>query len=207
MKRLLMLLLVVCAPPVAAQPNDATIWISRQMNDGGGRISPDEDVETRLDDGSGFGVSVSRMFTTRISGELAIFRSSSSARLVSGPTARLDLGDLDLTPAMAMARYHFFPGRTLDVYVGGGLAHVLADDLESADLREAGIAPVRIENRTTTAFGAGMLVSLTSRAGLALDARYIPLEVVARVPGDDGRVHVTIDPLLISVGVRVRFGD
>ena len=104
MKRLLVLLLVVCALPLHAQSNDATIWISRQMNDDGGRIAPDEDVETRLDAGSGFGVSVSRMLTTRISGELAVFRSSSSARLVSGPTARLDLGDLDLTPAMAMAR-------------------------------------------------------------------------------------------------------
>jgi|SRR5687768_10596220 len=205
MKRLLMLLLVVCALPLAAQSNDATVWISRQMNDDGGRIAPDEDVETRLDDGGGFGVSVSRMFTTRISGELALFRTSSSARLVSGPTARLELGELDLTPAMAMARYHFLPGRTVDVYVGGGLAHVLADDLDSADLREAGIAPVRIENRTTTAFGAGLLVSLTSRAGLALDARYIPLEVSARVAGDDERVDVNIDPLLISFGFRVRF--
>lgn len=124
MKRFLMVLILMCAMPLAAQ-TDATVWLSNQMNSDGGRFATDEDVEAKFDSGSGFGVGVSRMFGSRLSDELAIFRTSSSAEVREGSVTLANLGDVELTPITAMVRFHFAPGRRVDGYVGAGIAHVM----------------------------------------------------------------------------------
>jgi outer membrane protein W len=204
MKKLIFTALLLTALPLAAQSTDVTVWVSSQMNSDGGRFADDEDAEVRFDNGSGYGVSVSRAFTRRLSGELALFRTSSSAEIREG-TQRLDLGDIELTPITAMLRYHVAHGARAGAYVGAGLAHVMADDLDTADLRALGIAPVRLDSETAAVIGAGVTIDLNARWGLAVDARYIPLELSGRAAGDSDRLSVDMDPLLISGGVRVRF--
>jgi outer membrane protein W len=91
------------------------------------------------------------------------------------------------------------------VYVGAGAAYVSFNDLNSADLRAAGLAPIRIEDQATTAIGGGLLFSFGPHWGAAIDARYIPLEISARAAGDSEVLSTDMNPLLLSAGVRLRF--
>lgn len=198
------LLFALFSLPAAAQ-SDVTLWLTTQSNESGGRFSPEEDVRVRFDSGSGFGAGFSRMLWQHVSGEIAVFKTSSSANVREGSANVADLGDIDLTPITASLRYHFRPGQTVDVYVGGGLAYVGVDDLDSPDLRTIGSAPVRLDNKTTASLGGGLLISFGKRWGVALDARYIPLEISGHIPDETGTVKVDMNPLLVSGGVRLRF--
>ena len=89
--------------------------------------------------------------------------------------------------------------------VAGGIAHVQADELDSADLRDLDLAPVRIDSKTVGTVGAGVLFSVTPRIGISIDARYIPFEISARANGDTENVNVDLDPILIAAAIKFRF--
>ena len=80
---ILAVLIFISAFPLAAQTNDIGVWISTQMNDKGGPFVANETVESRFDNGNGYGVSFGHMFMPNLSGELAFFKTSSDARIVS----------------------------------------------------------------------------------------------------------------------------
>ena len=205
MKKALAVLIMSIAMPLAAQSNEAGLWLTMQINESGGRFAAGETEEARFDNGSGFGVSVSRKFGDRISGELALFRTSSSAEVREAGVTLAELGDIDLMPLTAMARYHFLAGRKVDLYAGAGIAHVMAGELDSADLRAAGLAPVRLDDETTMALGAGVSIALTPRVAIAADARFVSFEISGRATGDDERFSSDLNPLLLSAGIKVRF--
>ena len=205
MKTLIALLIVVVTTPLAAQKTELGVWTHAQINKDGGRFAAGEDATAQFDNGSGLGLSVSHLFGTRVSGELAVFRSSSAAHVKEDAATIADLGDIKLTQITAMARYHFMPARSVDVYVAGGIAHVRAEDLDSDDLQSFGLAPVRIDSGTVGTVGAGVVFYVTPRIGIAIDARYVPFEISARANGDDENIGVDLDPLLIATGLKVRF--
>ena len=205
MKSILLMTMMVClALPMSAQSTEAGLWITRQMNEDGGHFAAGDDAEARFDDGSGYGVSVSRRLGARLSGELALFRTSASAGVLDG-SMRFNLGDVELTPITAMLRFHFAPEHRFDVHVGAGLAYVQTGDLDSADLRTAGLAPVRLEDETKLTFGAGATISISPRVALGLDARYIPLDLGGRIPDEPERFSADFNPLLLSAGIKLRF--
>jgi outer membrane protein W len=205
MKAILAVLIFISAFPVAAQTNDIGVWISTQMNDDGGRFAANVAVESRFDDGSGYGLTIAHMFTPNLSGELGVFKTSSDARIISDSMPVANLGDVELTPITAMIRYHFLPGRRFDVYAAGGVAHVLVDDLDSADLRTMDLAPVSLDDKTTWTLGAGLTIGVSPRIAIGVDARYIPLELSGHAAGDSERVSSDLNPLLISAGLKFRF--
>ena len=193
------LALLLMAAPLAAQQTSATLWVSSQQNDGG-----TSDDEARIDNGSGFGLSVARQFTPRLSGELAVFRTSSTTRL-SDFGELVDIGDLEMTPVTAMLRWHFRAGQPLGFYVGGGIAHVMVDDIESALLRANGIDAIEVGDETTGVVGAGVTYDFSGHWGLAADARYLPLRLSGGPAGSRESVESDLDPLLLSAGLRLRF--
>jgi len=205
LKALIALLVVIITTPLAAQTTEIGVSVVSQINNGGGRFVEGEEATASFENGSGFGLSLSHAFNPRFSGELAVFRTSSSARVDEGSTRIAALGDLELTQITAMARYHFLPGRKVDVFVAGGLAHVSADDLDSADLRALDLAPVSIDSKTVGTIGGGVVFSVTPRIGISIDARYIPFAISARANGDTENISVDLDPLLIAAGVKFRF--
>jgi outer membrane protein W len=192
------------AASLSAQSTSATLYLSAQVNDDDSRFSDDPDVFAGFDTGGGFGLSLSRMFGRNLSGELAVFRLSSSGEIrEEGTGMSLDLGDLELTPIVGMLRYHFRPGQRVDVYAGAGLARVLADDLDTADLRAEGLAPIEIEDETAAVAGLGVIVSVSPRWSVVFDARYLPLDVTGRTGGQSESVD--LNPLILSAGVRIGF--
>lgn len=203
MKRWLLIATLFTAPLLHAQTS-VTAWLSSQQNSGGDSFAASEpNATTEFENGSGYGASISRMFGARVSGELAIFRTTSEGSLRANGLTIADLGEVELTPIMAMARYHFRPGAPLDVYVGAGAAYVMTDDLDSADLRADDLAPLELEEETTVVLGGGVTWSFSERFGATLDARMLPLTLRARANGESAEAG--IDPLIVSAGLRVRF--
>lgn len=198
-----LLLAFLATAPLHAQ-TAVTVWLSSQQNGGGERFPasrPDATIE--FDDGSGYGVGVSRRFGARLSGELAVFRTSSAGGLHDDGAQFVSLGDVELTPVTAMLRYHFRPGSVFDVYVGGGAAYVMTGDLDSADLRADGLAPLALDDETTFVAGGGVTWSFSDRWSASLDARYLPLTLRASARGAAG--EASIDPLILSAGLAIRF--
>jgi outer membrane protein W len=191
MKTFMAIIISLIALPLAAQSNSITVFGTYQVNQGSDTIEPG--VTSNVKDGSGFGVSYARMFTPRISGELAVFSTSSSASLTAAQ-GTADLGDVELTPITVMARYHFGD----HLYVGGGLAQVMTSDLHIQG------ETVAVDDKTEVVIGAGATWDFNPRFGLAFDARWMPLKLSGETP-DGSRASASIDPLLLSAGLRVRF--
>ena len=189
--------------PLRAQ-TAITVWLSSQQNGGGDRFPasrPDATID--FENGSGYGVSASRMLGRRLSGELAVFRTSSDGGLRDDGVEFVSLGEVELTPITAMLQVHFRPDSPFDAYIGGGGAWVMTGDLDSPDLRDDGLAPVKLDDEITFVAGAGVIWSFTEKWGVSLDARYLPLTLHGSAMGSAG--DASIDPLILSGGLRVRF--
>jgi opacity protein-like surface antigen len=195
MRHLLIVLLL--ALPLGAQTT-ATFFLTSQQNRGSGDFPFEgQNLDIEFDRGTGFGASISRGFgryASKVDGELAVFRTSSSGSIRSSGTRVFDLGDLELTPVTAMLRAHFG-----HVYVGGGVAYVLTNDLDTED------GHVALDNEVAGVVGAGVTYDFSRRWGVALDVRYIPLSISGRPAPDDDRIDADVDPLLLSAGLRIRF--
>src|SRR5215212_1697456 len=138
MRRLIVLLTVLFAVPLAAQ-TDLGVHVARAH----AGATDAEGVTLSFDRGRGYGASLEHRWGEHASIELAAtwLRFDGSARL--DPTASADLGTLKLLPITATARWHFAPrGQRIDPYVGAGAAYVKASDLTGGDLEALGIGPV-----------------------------------------------------------------
>ncbi|HKR66008.1 MAG TPA: OmpW family outer membrane protein [Thermoanaerobaculia bacterium] len=191
MKRFLFALLL--ALPLSAQTT-ATVFVTSQQNTGSG-VFPfgAQQLSIDFDSGAGFGASVSRGIG-HWSGELAVFRTSSSGSLRSNGTSVFDLGDLELTPITAMVRYDFRHG-----YVGAGAAYVMTSDLDTED------TTVSLDDSIEPVIGAGLTYDFSRRLGAVLDLRYIPMTISGQPDPADPRIAADINPLLVSAGLRIRF--
>lgn len=193
MKRSLLLALLLSLP-LSAQTTTATIFATSQQNIGTGVfLFEEQSLTIDFDRGTGFGASLARNFG-RWSGELAVFRTSSSGSLRSGGTSVFDLGDLELTPITAMLRYDFRHG-----YIGGGAAYVMTGDLSTEDGR------VALDNSVEPVVGGGVTYDFSPRLGVVLDVRYIPMTISGRPAENEPRITADVDPLLVSAGLRIRF--
>ena len=200
MKRFLLLTLLFTTPLFAQSA--ATIWVSTQQNRGGGDLVGDDDITAEFGSGSGFGISVAkRIRQSPLSAELSMFRTTSGAELTDGVES-LSLGDVKLLSTMGMLRWHFRPGQPLDFYAGAGVTYVVTGELNSAAMRAEGINAIALDDPFTWVAGGGVTYDFTPRLGVALDARYMPVEL-RRINGEP--TSASIDPLLVSAGLRFRF--
>jgi outer membrane protein W len=197
--RLLPLLLLLFTSPLLAQSNALTLFVTSQHNGGGSRFpDPTRDLRIEFDTGSGAGVAFDHAFGRRYSAEVALFHTTSHASIRQAGVGSQRVGDIELTPVTIMARAHSRSGGTFGLYAGAGLAYVMAGDLRNPD---AGTVP--IGNKTTFAVGGGAIWNFGRRAGIVLDARYLPLKLEGHVTSET--IDAKIDPLLLSLGLRIRF--
>jgi outer membrane protein W len=203
--RSLAVLLVVSAVPMSAQGTDFTLWASWVQLESHRFDDPEFDIDLDFESSVGFGASANWFWGDHLSTELAVMSLNADAELSTGfPEGPVifPLGSLDITPLMFTAQYHFSPDSALDPYLGVGVAHVLTGDL--LDESDPDAIPAEFDDETGVLFNAGIGFSVTPNFGLTLDARYIPLEPT--VTDDLDEFKVELNPLIVSAGLRWRFG-
>lgn len=214
--RIVFLLFVVAgAVRLSAQTStsEAGVWIVDTRLAGEGDVDFDEKI--------GFGLSFNHYWTERISTELSWQEIKADTLLdgevvISGfcgfgelpPQGQpgvifvpgIDPGKLEVTAITAMAQLHFNREGRLAPYAGAGVAH-LSGDLSYVDTPFA--QTYELESEITWAASAGADLRLTDRLFLAGEVKFIPWSAIAEdVPGSEG---IDIDPLIMGVGVKMRF--
>ena len=180
MPRLIALLALLCARPLAAQ----TAGVHAARASAG---STDADGTTlSFDDGRGYGASV-----TWGNFELAAtsLRYDGALRL-DGASA--SLGRLRLLPITLTRQWHF--GRA---YVGAGAAYVKAKNLSSADLDASGIGPIDVESKACWLANAGV-----NFRQFFIDGKYLDYRPQSTAAGN--RVRLDLKPVVISFGMRFK---
>lgn len=205
MKRaVLVLLIALAAVPLFAQDHNRslTVWASTvELED----TKIDENFETDLDEGLGYGISANFFLTDHFSTELSLFTLRADARLSLADEVALDLGRAELVPLTLGAQVHFAGKRRFDPYIGGGAAYVMADELFSADLEAVNRGSIDLEDKVTWYANAGLGFQITQGLGLVVDARYIAYETKSESTVTGGSHDLELNPFLLSAGLRLRF--
>ncbi len=197
----LALVIALVALPTAAQSNDFGVWVATsQIGD-----TTVEDSEVAFDNGDGFGVSYNHFWTRNVSTELSAIALSHDGEITVTGTSAFDIGSLDLLPITATAQWHFARGARVSPYLGAGVSYVMADDLESDDLRLIGIDKVEVDSDVGWVGQAGVNIALTPRFAFGVDAKYIRYRPDSAAAGDDEAVRLDLDPLVFSAGVKFRW--
>lgn len=171
----------------------------------------EEDPLVNFDADQGWGAGVNLFIGGRFSVEIAASTVTPELSIEPGnsPIPGLVAGDLNMIPVTGVVQWHFAPNGTFDVYVGGGVAYILFDDVsEAQDLDEVEIDSIDFDDDYGTVFNVGLTMGLTRSIGLNLDAKYVPAEASARVIFADGSgddLALEVNPLILSAGLRVMF--
>lgn len=199
--RILMLLTVaLCSTPMFAQMGELGLWVATSQVD----ETREDDVLVTFDDARGFGISLNQYFGS-FSGELAATALTQSGKITADGVDDIDIGDLDLLPITATLQYHFAKGARVSPYIGGGLAYILADDLNSDDLDAIDIGTVEIDDELTYAAQAGLDINFTPRFAIGVEAKYIAFTPESATAGDDEPVDLELNPIIFSAGVKLRW--
>jgi outer membrane protein W len=193
-------LAAIVATPLLAQSNEISLLA------GTSRLGTTDtgDSDVHFDGGMAYGVSYNRFWTSTFSTDFSAMRTSNDGSIRSAGATLLDAGSLDLTMYGATLQFHPLGHQKLDVYAGAGVANVKADDLESADLRAAGITNVHVGTRTTWLANVGAAIGIGRSFAVGVDGKYVRYRPSSASPGGEA-VRLDLDPLILSLAVKFRF--
>jgi outer membrane protein W len=166
-----------------------------------------EDITVGFDKENGFGFSFNHFWTDNVSTEIAAQtfhgRMKITSDFVAGPLT-FEAGNLDAIALSALAQYHFNRAGRFSPYVGAGIAR-LSGDFEAFEAFEDpdGVQSFDLESEIAWTAAAGANVRITENLFLAADLKFIPWSAVAK--GEPDSESLDIDPLLLSIGMKVRF--
>lgn len=145
--------------PGFAQGIDLAAWASWVELDSQSFDDPSGfTADLEYDSTAGFGASANWFWWDRFSTELSVLSLEADVTLNAGgplPT-QFDFGTLELTPMMLTFQFHLSPDGRFDPYVGIGGAYVLANDLDSPDLRLLEAGPIEVDDEFTFLVNAGV---------------------------------------------------
>ena len=195
----LVVALALIGLPLFGQSNDVTVWVGSSRvgstNSGG--------TDIHFDRGDAFGVSLNHFFSSRFSGELAVFALRHDGSLRIGGVKAFDVGRLRMIPVTGTLQWHFGILPRLDAHVGPGLAYVHSDSLHSSDLDAAGVGRVKVKSRIGLTADGGLSYGLTDHLGVGADARYIGYRPSSGPSDNSVKLHLS--PIIYSLGLRWRF--
>ena len=155
-------------------------------------------------------VDVTYMATDHIGFELIAATTKHSASGRSGTTGGIGkLASTWVLPPTLTLQYHLAPTGKIRPYVGAGVNYTVFYAENASDALEGalGSTKVRMSDSAGYALQAGVDVDIGPRTFLNVDVKYIDIDTTARLTTAAGtnRVRVSIDPLVIGVGVGMRF--
>lgn len=211
MKRIFLVLgvLTLAMTPAFAQERsvDLTGWVT--FVDPSGDTDLEDGEIAEFDSEQGFGVGINVFWTNAISTEFAASLVEPDLTLrANDPTIPASIGSLEMMPLTATLQFHFNPNGRFDPYIGGGVAYVLFDDIESEELDEIGFDSIDFDDDYGFVANAGLSIDLTETFAINLDAKYVPVSspsraVVAGVAGDE--IEFDVNPLILAAGVSLQF--
>lgn len=159
----------------------------------------------------GAGAGLEYRFTTRIGIDLGVMAGAPKIELSQdvpgfGPVSLSD--SMTTVVGTADLLVHLTPGRSIDLYVGAGVAGVRYGDL-SYNLMDLGSFDVRVDNDVTWSARAGIDIALGADSGWSAvgGVRYIPSKIdlwQIGTPADDA-VSFDFNIFSFTVGVGYRF--
>ena len=206
--------LAAIAAPAAAEQGDwlvraRAIMVAPQDDSGPvlpavptGSVTVDKAIVPELD--------FTYFFSNNIAAELIL---ATSPHDVSGAGAIAALGeiaDVMALPPTLTLQYHFAPNAKFRPYVGVGANWTIfysEDSKSSLDTALGGATRVSLDDSFSWAVQAGADFDITERVFLNVDVKYIDIDTTAtlRTGAAINTVDVEIDPLVVGVGLGMRF--
>lgn len=149
------------------------------------------------------------MLTNNLGAELIL---ATSPHDIEGRGALAGLGklaDVMALPPTLMLQYHLAPEAKVRPYVGAGVNYTIFYGEDASGPLETAIGSTKVsaEDSFGYAFQLGVDIDLSERLFLNLDAKYIDIDTTAtlRTGALVNRVDVSLDPVVVGIGLGVRF--
>lgn len=208
-------LATVAASPAAAEAGDLIVrgrFIVVAPQDGSSGITPTFPNEgVSVDTAYAPELDFTYMLTKNLGMELILATTKHSASGKTGTTGSIGkLADTWVLPPTLTLQYHFAPEGGIRPYVGAGLNYTIFYKERASGSLEAAVGPtdVSLSDSFGWALQGGVDIPLNSSLMLNFDLKYIDMDTTARLNTTaigQQRVHIDINPLVIGVGVGMRF--
>lgn len=147
-------------------------------------------------------------FTKNIGAELILGTSGHSVHAKNTAVGNLDLGNVYLLPPTLMLQYHFYPWEGVKPYVGAGVNYTIFYNEKSGDAHG-----ISYSNEFGYGFQVGFDIDITDKFFVNVDFKKLFLETDVVVDASnlnggqalDIPAKVTLDPMMLSFGVGMRF--
>ncbi len=135
-------------------------------------------------------------FTKNIAAELIL---ATTKHNVDIPVLDADLGHVWLLPPTLNLQYHFYAG-DFKPYIGAGINYTIFYGVDEGDFDE-----IDYENSFGFSFQAGVDYNINDKLFLNLDFKQLLLSTDVTVNDSPEDVEVDINPIVIGVGIGMRF--
>ena len=156
-------------------------------------------------------VDITHMVSNNVGLELIAATTKHNASGTSGTTGGIGkLASTWVLPPTLTVQYHFAPEAKVRPYVGAGVNYTMFySEKPSAGLEAAvGQTDVNLKDSFGWAAQAGVDIDLNEKMFLNFDVKYIDIDTTARLATTaigTQRVKISLDPIVIGVGVGFRF--
>jgi len=164
----------------------------------------DTDVAFDIHNGAGGGLFLGASFGP-LTVEAGAFFLRAQGNIQYQNTTGIDLDNIDLIPIMLVARFHPLAGQFVDPYIGVGGAYVIGQNLHSNDLDVSGVGVIDVESKAAFVGNIGLGIKIANSVYFVVDGRYMPLKLDTKPKAGGSTFELTLNPLLVSGGFRVKF--
>lgn len=203
------------ATPAYAEQGDTLIRVRGILvapNEDSGSISPTFPGEgVKVDNSIMPEIDFTYMFSKHVGAELILATTKHHASGKTGTTGSIGrLASTWVLPPTLTLQYHFAPEGRIRPYVGAGVNYtIFYSEKASSGLESAvGDTNVRMKDSFGWALQAGVDVPISERAFINFDVKYVDIDTTARLDTTaigTQRVRVHLDPLIVGVGIGMRF--
>lgn len=207
MKRQLLpaLVLALVFAETAAAESSGTIWLSWLRSTGDNRLLHDSSVgpvDFALRSGVGLSLSGELVFAPRwnLQGMVTYVRPEA---IVSAGGFEVELGSVEMIPLSAALQFELVDRAEGTLYASAGVAWVHFGRVEGEVLDLLDVEEIDLDDGAAYLLGAGGSYVISPRVALAADLRYFPVESAISA-SEEFPVEIDLNPLIVSVGVRIR---